>query len=215
MALDEGNVLAARPQLIRAMNEQTLLDQVRHSGPLSRADLARVSGLSKPTVGLALANLERDGLVRPAGRRTGVRGPAAVLYEVRPEAGFVLALDVGREYLRGAVADLSGAVRAKASHRVGARSGHRRVGQLIGLADQLVADVGIGRGDLTQTVVGSPGVYDPTRGAMTLARSLPGWERPEILGEVRDCFGATTLFENDVDLAALAEHARGHGRGAR
>ena len=84
---------AARPQLIRAMNEQLLLEQVRYSSPLSRAELARISGLSKPTVALALANLEQDGLVRVAGHRTGVRGPAAVLYEVRPEAGYVLGLE--------------------------------------------------------------------------------------------------------------------------
>ncbi len=100
---------AARPQLIRAMNEKVLIDHIRRNGPLSRADLARSSGLSKPTVSLALANIERAGLVRAAGTRTGVPGPAAILYEVRPEAGFVLGLDVGREYLRGVVADLTGA----------------------------------------------------------------------------------------------------------
>jgi DNA-binding transcriptional ArsR family regulator len=86
---------AARPQLIRAMNEQLLLEQVRNDGPLSRAELARISGLSKPTVALALANLEHDGLVRVAGHRTGVRGPAAVLYEIRPEAGYVLGCCAG------------------------------------------------------------------------------------------------------------------------
>src|SRR5271165_1379679 len=102
-----SGVVAARPQLMRAMNEQMLLQQVRAAGPISRADLARVSGLSKPTVAVALANLEHDGLVRVAGPRTGVRGPAALLYEVRPEAGYVLGLDVGREFLRGALADLT------------------------------------------------------------------------------------------------------------
>ncbi len=213
MAVEDVPVVAARPQLIREMNEQTLLEQVRRTGPVSKADLARVSGLSKPTVGLALANLESDGLVRPAGRRTGVRGPAAVLYEVRPEAGYVLALDVGREYLRGAVADLSGAVRARSATRVRSASGPARVAMMIEVADSLIADAGIGRDDVTQTVVGSPGVFDPRRGAMTLAASLPGWERPGTLGELMDCFGPATLFENDVDLAALAEHAYGHGRG--
>src|SRR6266705_2904182 len=108
---------AARPKLIRALNEQLLLDHIRRSGPCSRADLARSSGLSKPTVSLALANVERAGLVRRAGRRTGAPGPAAHLYEVRPEAGFVLGLDVGRRFLRGAVTDLTGIVRAKATPR--------------------------------------------------------------------------------------------------
>src|SRR5579862_7603937 len=102
--------IAARPQLIRAMNEQLMLEQVRREAPLSRPDLARLSGLSKPTVALAIEGLERAGLVQVAGHRTGVRGPAALLYELRPDAGYVLGLDVGREYIRGALSDLSGAV---------------------------------------------------------------------------------------------------------
>ena len=107
-------IMPARPQLMRAMNEQLLLNQIRQLGSCSRADLARLSGLSKPTVSLALANVERSGLVRIAGQRTGVPGRSAVLYEITPEAGYVLALDIGHEYLRGAVADLTGEVRAKA-----------------------------------------------------------------------------------------------------
>lgn len=205
--------VAAGPQLMRAMNEQLLLEQVRRSGPVSRADLARISGLSKPTVGVALANLERDGLVRVAGLRTGVRGPAAVLYEVRPEAGFVLGLDVGREYLRGALSDLSGAVRARSSHRVHSASAHERVHELVTLTDELAATAGIRRQRITQVVVGSPGVYDPARNALRLARNLPGWERPGVVEELRQVFGKTTELENDVDLAALAERDLGHGRG--
>ena len=48
----------------------------------------------------------------------------ALLYEVRPETGFVLALDAGSEFLRGAVSDLSGAVRAHATQRAAATTGH-------------------------------------------------------------------------------------------
>src|SRR5215471_14705226 len=117
-AMPPSGLTAARPALIRALNEQLLLDQIRSSGPYSRADLARASGLSKPTVSLALANLERAGLIRLAGQRTGVPGRSALLYEVRPEAGFVLGLDIGLRYLRGAVADLAGVVRARESREV-------------------------------------------------------------------------------------------------
>ena len=79
-------LFAARPSLIRAMNEQLLLEHIRQRGPCSRAELARVSGLSKPTVSLALDNVERAGLVRIAGQRTGVPGRSARLYEIRPAA---------------------------------------------------------------------------------------------------------------------------------
>jgi predicted NBD/HSP70 family sugar kinase len=206
-------VVAARPQLMRAMNEQLMLEQVRSTGPVSRTDLARTSGLSKPTVAVARGNLERGGRVRVAGLRTGVRGPAAVLYEIRPEAGFVLGLDVGREYLRGALTDMSGAVRARASRRVHAPSAHSRVAEMVSLADGMATTAGIRRNRITQVVVGSPGVYDPERGALTMARNLPGWERPDVVHELRQVFGRTTVLENDVDLAALAERDHGHGRG--
>lgn len=197
------------------MNEQLLLDHIRGSGPISRADLARVSDLSKPTVSLALANLERVGLVREAGQRTGMPGRSALLYEVRPGAGFVLALDVGFKYLRGAVADLSGAVLARASRSATGsttRSVRGRLAELVRLADDLCAESGVARDEVTQTVVGSPGVYDPQRNSISLTGGLAGWDRPETLAGLRDAFGASLAVENDVDAEALAERAHGYGR---
>ena len=207
------NGQAARPQLIRALNEQLLLSHIRQVGPCSRADLARISGLSKPTVSQALANVERSGLVRIAGQRTGVPGRSALLYEIGPDAGFVLGLDIGQNYLRGALADLTGEVRAKHSARTKASSVCGRVAELIGLADSLCADAGVARSAITQTVIGSPGVYDPRRGAMALTGGLAGLlSRPAVLAGLREAFGPDLVLENDVDAAALAEQARGHGR---
>lgn len=209
-----GGLIAARPALIRALNEQLLLDHIRSTGPYSRADLARLSGLSKPTVSLALANLERAGLVRLAGQRTGVPGRTALLYEVRPEAGFVLGLDIGLRYLRGAVADLAGEIRARLSVPVRATTVGGRVAELVELADELCARAGITRAAVTQTVVGSPGVYDPQRNLMALTGGLPGWDQPEALAGLRTAFGPALSIENDVDAAALAERALGVGQEA-
>jgi predicted NBD/HSP70 family sugar kinase len=203
---------AARPQLLRALNEQLLLQQIRQLGSCSRAELARRSGLSKPTVSLALANAERSGLVREAGQRTGVPGRSAVLYEVRPEAGYVLGLDIGRQYLRGAVADLAGSVLATLEQRTRATSTSGRITELIGLAEGLCADAGLVRSAISQTVIGSPGVYDPERDAIILAGELAAWGKPAVLAELRAAFGEQLVVENDVDAATLAEQVHGHGR---
>lgn len=212
MSAPAGGGSPARPRLIRAMNEQLLLDHIRVAGQISRADLARISSLSKNTVSLALANLERAGLVRTSGVRTGAPGPAALLYQVHPEAGFVLALDVGKQFLRGAIADFSGRVRARSSLRTRAGSAHARVTELVRLAECLHAEAGIRAADITQTVLGSPGIYDPRRDALTLVSGLAGWEKPQILAELRTAFGDSLMIENDVNAAALAERAHGHGR---
>ena len=206
---------AARPQLLRALNEQLLLRHIRQLGRCSRAELARLSGLSKPTVSLALANVERSGLVQEAGQRTGVPGRSAVLYEIRPQAGYVLGLDIGHQYLRGAVADLTGEVIARSAVRTRASSTRGRVAELIGLADELCADAGITRSSVTQTVIGTPGVYDPRRNAIALAGVLAGWGKPAVLADLRAAFGQQLVVENDVDAASLAEREHGHGREVR
>jgi predicted NBD/HSP70 family sugar kinase len=198
---------------MRMLNEQLLLERMRGNGPVSRSELASASGLSKPTVGLALASLERDALVQHAGRRAGGRGRSAMLYEIRSDAGFVLGLDVGREFVRGAVSDLSGAVRARESRRARSSSGAARVRELAALADELLRDTGLGtNGTLLQTVVGSPGVVEPDGRALQLAPNLPGWQRPGVLRDLRLLLGAETTIENDVDAAAVAERDHGHGR---
>ena len=197
---------------MRTLNEQLLLERMRGNGPVSRSDLVSASGLSKPTVALALTSLERDALVEQAGRRAGGRGRNARLYEIRSDAGFVLGLDVGREFVRGAVTDLSGVVRARESRPARSSSGAARVRELSALGSDLLREAGVDGGGLLQTVVGSPGVEEPGGRALRLAASLPGWERPAVLRELRRLFGARTRIENDVDAAAVAEQVHGHGR---
>src|SRR5207302_3935573 len=156
-------LFAARPSLIRAMNEQLLLEHIRQRGPCSRAELARVSGLSKPTVSLALDNVERAGLVRIAGQRTGVPGRSARLYEIRPDAGLVLGLDIGHDYVRGAIADLSGEIRARQSMRAHATSVRSRVAELVGLAHLPCETAALSRRATPPSVSGSPAGPDPRR----------------------------------------------------
>jgi predicted NBD/HSP70 family sugar kinase len=213
MTASAGPGIPAGPQLIRAMNEQLLLGHIRDLGQVSRAELARLSGLSKPTVSLALANLERAGVVRTSGVRTGAPGPNAVLYEVRPEAGFVLALDVGREYVRGAVADFAGQVRVRDAVQARAKTRRGRVGELTRLGERLCGELGLRLRDVSQTVLGSPGVYDPRRDSLFLSGALEGWGHPHLLRDLREVFGEGLIVENDVDAAALAEQAHGLGQG--
>src|SRR3954451_17809480 len=96
------------PALLRTLNQGALMQHLRQHGPTSRAQLARDSGLSKPTVSQALANLEDAGLVRVVGRAAPTRGRTALLYEPDPTAAYVVGVDIGREFVRIAAADLAG-----------------------------------------------------------------------------------------------------------
>src|SRR6266480_6770555 len=90
----------AIPPLLKHLNERTVLEAIRTAAPISRAEISRRAGISKPTVSLALQALVDAGLVREAA--TGPGGPSygAVFFEPVPEAAYVLGLDLGTRFLR-------------------------------------------------------------------------------------------------------------------
>ena len=207
--------LAGTPRLLRAINERSALELIRQLGPLSRAEIARRSGLSKPTVSLALARLEQAGLVREVGRTKGGKGATALLYDLDPRAGWVLGLDVGRGFLRCAVADITGGLLTRRDERTRARSQQALVAQIGALARRVADAAGLRLAAVTRATLGTPGVLQPGRDRLALAPNLPGWQRPGVLDAVRAELGTQVAVENDVNLAAIGERWHGLGRQVR
>src|SRR5204862_2249943 len=108
-----GRPSAAIPPLLKRMNERTVLETIRTGAPISRAEISRRVGISKPTVSLALRSLLEAGLVRETDPDPGRPTYGAVFFEPVPEAALVLGFDLGARFLRGAVCDLRGRVRAR------------------------------------------------------------------------------------------------------
>jgi predicted NBD/HSP70 family sugar kinase len=195
------------------MNEQAVLELMRDGGPISRAQIARNSGLSKPTVSLLLSGLLNARLVREVGRTAGGRGPSAVLYEINPNAGWVVGIDIGRRWVRAGIADITGTIVARRDERAKVRSAATLIGQIGNIAHQLAAEAGLAWRQVTHATLGTPGVFDPVQGLVRMAPNLPGWGRHGIVETVREELGTNVTFENDVNLAALGEQVQGHGRG--
>lgn len=188
---------------VRVANERALFDVLCRGGHRTAPELVGATGLSKPTVGIALAELEDLGLVEQVGRRRGSTGRAPRVYRLSPRAGGALAVDVGRFWVRGARVDLAGHVVRRAEVAADGRSAAALVDQIVSLAEDLGA--GAAPGLVTCTVLGSPGVYDPAADVIRLAPNLPGWEQVSVLGRLRDALPGELLVENDINLAALAE----------
>jgi predicted NBD/HSP70 family sugar kinase len=213
--LAERPLTPGTPSLLRALNARTILELVQRTGPVSRAQVARDSGLSKPTVSLGLAALLDAGLVREVGRASGRRGPSAVLYELNSEAGWVAGIDVGRYWVRAAVADITGTIVARRKERAKVSSARALISQIGTLARALAAEAGIGWDRVSHVTVGSPGVFEPTKGAVILAPNLPGWGRQGLIEALAGELGGHVGVENDVNLAAVGERWKGIGQGVR
>ncbi len=203
----------ALPPLLKHLNERTVLEAIRSGAPISRAEISRRAGISKPTVSLALQSLLEAGLVReatsePAGPRYG-----AVFFEPVPEAALVLGLDVGGRFLRGAICDLRGDTRARLDVEIAGSDAGRVLDQISGLRERLVEATGLDGSLLNGAVVGVPGVVDAERRGIALATSVAGLEGDTFGADLDRRLGLSVTLENDVNLAALGEHWQGVARG--
>ncbi|MFF7387251.1 ROK family transcriptional regulator [Streptomyces scabiei] len=226
--------MAGTPRVLRAMNDRAALDLLLEHGPLSRTRLGRLTGLSKPTASQLLARLEAAGLVvatgtgadRPRdggpgtggsgadGTGTGRPGPNAQLYAVDPTAAYAAGLDVTPERVLAAVADITG--RTVGEHAVptpGRRAAQPVVRQVTAALDGAAKAAGLTRSDVHRLVIGTPGAFDPTTGRLRYASHLPGWHSPTLLDELAAALPMPVEYENDVNLAALAEQRLGAAKG--
>lgn len=154
------------------------------------------------------------GLLNDVGSTHGSQGPRAALYEVNNDATWVVGIDVGRRWVRAAVANLSGEIAARIDEPARLRSEKSLLEQIGTMARRVAAEHGLAWTDVSQVAVGSPGVVDPERRLLMLSANLPGWERQGMVESIRAEFDGTDVhIENDVNLAALGELWKGHGRG--
>src|SRR5690242_12242777 len=164
----------ATPPLLKHLNERTVLDTIRASAPISRAEISRRVGISKPTVSLALQSLLDAGLVRETAHDPGGPSYGAVYFEPVPDAALVLGLDVGARFLRGAVCDLRGEIRARQDVELRGADAAQALDAIVDLRASLLDACGR-RADLIDgVVVGVPGVVDVETGALSLATNVPG-----------------------------------------
>ena len=204
------------PQLMRHLNTSLVLATVRGAGSLSRADICRATGLSKPTVNQVVELLLRAGYVTESvgDGVSGRPGRRARLVAFRADMGHVLGVDIGANKVLVLAADLNGAVVATERRRVGGAEDAESVLREVRRAVRSVlASARLRRDRLKAVGVGTPGVVDPVTGSVSLAPQLPGWEGIKLAGRLRSAFPCPVLVDNEVHLSVLAERWRGAAQG--
>ncbi len=201
----------ATPPLLKNLNERTVLDAIRSYAPVSRAEISRRVGISKPTVSLALQTLLDAGLVREAEPDGDGPSYGAVFFEPVPDAAYVLGLDVGARFVRGALCDLAGDVRARQDVELPERTAAAALAAIASLAETLVAATTSSDALVDGVVVGVPGAVADRN--IALAGNVTGLEGDTFARELEQRLGLPVTIENDINLSALGEQWRGVARG--
>lgn len=202
--------------VLRERNCARVVDALRRRGKASRSELARMTGLSRTTVGSLVAELQERGFVveHADGDRQPGRGRPPVLLRLDRSAGVAVGIDFDHDRVRIALADLSSTVLAEDCAEIDV---DHSAGDAIDAAVRMVEHLRVGAEvDETQLVgagVGLPGPIDRLTGTVRSELILPGWAGVPARETLAERLGLRVQVDNDANLGALAEVSFGAGRG--
>jgi predicted NBD/HSP70 family sugar kinase len=191
------------PGHTRAHNRALVLSSLFHSGPLSRADLARVTGLTRVTISDLVAELSGEDLILETGAMTQAKvGKPGSLIDINADGHKIVVLDLSdTKVARGAVLTLRGQALAREQRPTGGAVGEDMATLAGDLAEALIEDAGPAK--LFGLGVASPGVLTPA-GEVVYAKDYQ-WRGLPLAARLQARLEVATFAANDANLRALAE----------
>lgn len=194
----------------RPYNRRVVLETVRLRGPMSRADISRMTDLTPPAVNDITRELETAGLLRAEGRRRTARGQPPVDYIINPEGGYSIGLQLDRDRLVGVMLDLAGERRARAECRIDDPRPETALPSLIAVSRRLIDEARIDASSVIGAGLVLPGPFDADEPDDPLR--LPGWRSTDPANALMAAIDLPVIVVNDANAAAVGERLHGAAR---
>ncbi len=196
-----------RDLLDRVNTPGELLSLIRAGTAVTRADLARHTGLARSTVAQRVDALLASGLVLEAGDTPSTGGRPATMLAFNHQAGVVLVADLGATHARVAVTDLAGTTLAERAGDLDIALGPAEVLKWVSARfHELLDQTAHAAADVRGIGIGVPGPVEFDTGRPVNPPIMPGWDGFDIPGWFADRYGAPVLVDNDVNIMARGEH---------
>ncbi|NLB73216.1 MAG: ROK family transcriptional regulator [Firmicutes bacterium] len=205
--------LSSNTSDVRRINRLLVRDIIRKQGPICRSDIAKVAGLTPPTVTNIVSEMLAQGIVEEVGYGESTGGRRPVMLVLNPNAGFILAAGIQRSVTRVALMDLSDNVLARRDTHVSVSSPYEMAAAIRESFESLLGETGIPKEKILWCGVASPGLVNPDLGVVETSSNL-AWKKvpfAHILSE--NLSGIPVHIENISNAAALGEKAYGIGKG--
>ncbi|WP_432072596.1 ROK family protein [Streptomyces wuyuanensis] len=199
---------------VRRANLVRVLGEVRSAGPLSRATVARHTGLTRATVSSLVTELIERGLLRETDfQQDGTVGRPGRRLEIDGRAVAALGLEINSRYLAAWSTDLAGRTLSerRVVHDATREGAERTIRALAAIAAELLGEARAAGVHTAGIGVAVPGPVDAADGSVRAAPNL-GWRDVPVARLLRELLGladeVAVVVDNEANLAALAE--RGH-----
>lgn len=208
---------ASTTALLRRTNAELVLQLLRDAGPHSVTELQKRTGLSRPTVDAVADDLIAWSLARATTAAAGSKGgrPGRVL-AFRPDAAYVIGIDIGRRAVTATITDLAGTELASRTKRATAQMSRRqRLAAVRRSIDAVLEAAELATADIVAAGVGTPGPVDTRTGTTGICHVLNDWTGEQVGERIAGLLDCDVAVEKDANLAAVAEVWRGAGTNCR
>ncbi|MBO8140906.1 MAG: ROK family transcriptional regulator [Firmicutes bacterium] len=201
---------------LRASNRRRVLNYVRRLGPVSRSQLAKLTGLSAAAISQITAALIEEGLLveRSFGEAGAAGGRRPILLATNYAAYYSVGIKLREDRLEAVLTDLSTRVLAHMTASLEDRSPENVAAQVASACRRLFEDRNVRQENVVGVGIGLSGVIDADRG-IAVHVPLLGWRNVPISQYVAEQTGLPAFVDNDVNAFAAAERLFGHGKNAR
>jgi N-acetylglucosamine repressor len=195
----------ATQQQTKEHNRNLVLQTIFENDSISRAEIARVTGLTRTTVSDIVTDLINEGLVSEIGVGSSIGGKSPILLSLVEDARYLIGVDLAHREFQGAVVNLRGKIYDKVTLPVNDRNSEDALAQVYEILDRLVSTahqplVGIG--------VGTPGLVNTREGAVVNAVNLD-WKDLPLARLLQVRYHLPVYILNDSQAAAMGEYIYG------
>jgi predicted NBD/HSP70 family sugar kinase len=198
---------------MRRYNERLILSAVRRMNGASKADLARVTALSPQAVVRIVDELDAEGLLYQAGKRTGGMGQPATIYRINGKRGYTVGVEVGRGDTTIVLLDFDGERKAVSRHAGSFPSINTVLRHIDGFIEEHLASPGLLVADAFMGIgIAMPWFLGEWRDELGISMDQANeWRRPDVADQLQVGLAWPAFFENDGNAAALAQLLCGAG----
>ncbi len=197
---------------LREMNLSAVLRFIYHEAPLSRSQLAGKTGLNKSTISSLVEDLLDRRLIHETGMASAGKGRPSTMLETHPQAGVVVAVELGVDFVGVAIIDFKGSILwRKLDLADPAASQEKTLGQTMALVDETIRLCRQQHHRILGLSFSIPGTVDLHQGILIFAPNL-NWRNVQFRKIFSAYTGLPVFIENDANAAAVAEHLFGVAR---
>ncbi|WP_034340966.1 ROK family transcriptional regulator [Deinococcus misasensis] len=199
----------------RSHNRRVVLEAIRLHAPISRADIARKTGLTLQAVSNIVTELMEMGIVQALGKKLGGRGQPPLELQLKPDGAFSIGLHLDRDHVMGLIMDLSRNVKGKIIYDLNFPTPDRAIPLFLHMIEQLSETSGIDKSRIWGVGVALPGPLETHTGKLLSPPNFPGWDGFSFRESLEKHTPYPIFIENDSTSAAIGERWYGVGRHTR